>query len=75
LCGTSSEPQSPDHGAEGRVQEAIRALPDDQNLAITLCDLEGYTAKEAAAIMARSPEAVKSLQYRARRAVRDLLAG
>jgi RNA polymerase sigma-70 factor (ECF subfamily) len=65
---------SPIGRGEGRVEEAIRELPDDQNLAITLCDLEGYSAKEAAEIMGRSPEAVKSLNYRARRAVRDRLA-
>jgi RNA polymerase sigma-70 factor (ECF subfamily) len=75
LCEVESEPRVPKAGRDvDTVYEAIRGLPDDQNLAITLCDLEGYSAKEAAEIMGRSPEAVKSLNYRARRAVRDTIA-
>jgi RNA polymerase sigma-70 factor (ECF subfamily) len=60
----------------GDVHEPLAPEPsssDQQVLAITLCDLEGYTAREAAEIMGRSPEAMKSLHYRARRALRDRL--
>jgi RNA polymerase sigma-70 factor (ECF subfamily) len=77
LADTDSEPSrsGPGSGAEqDDVLEAIRLLPDDQNLAITLCDLEGYSVKQVAQIMRRRPEAVKSLHYRARRAVRDRIA-
>jgi RNA polymerase sigma-70 factor (ECF subfamily) len=76
ICESDSgEPAAPQIGRDAdSVHEAIRALPDDQSLAITLCDLEGYSAKEAAEIMRRSPESVKSLTYRARRAVRDRIA-
>ena len=57
----------------GDVQLALGKLPDDQRLALILCDLEGYEAKEASLIIGRSVTAVKSLHYRARRTLRDIL--
>lgn len=53
--------------------EAIGRLDDDHRLILTLCDLEGYEAREAAEIIGRSLTATKSLHYRARRALRDEL--
>ena len=53
------------------LREALGRLDDDHRLILTLCDLEGYEAKEAAQILGRSPTATKSLHYRARRALRD----
>lgn len=55
------------------LQDALTTLPDDQRLAVTLCDLEGYSAREAALVLNRSVTALKSLHYRARRALRDAL--
>ncbi len=52
---------------------AMESLPDDQRLALTLCDLQGYQAQEAAEILQRSVTATKSLHYRARRSLRDKL--
>ena len=55
------------------VRDAISQLPDAQRLVLTLCDIEGYTADEAAAIIERTVTATKSLHYRARRTLRGLL--
>jgi RNA polymerase sigma-70 factor (ECF subfamily) len=64
------EPQpSPPSG----ISEALTSLSDDHRLILTLCDLEGFTAIEAAKIMGRTPAAAKSLHIRARRALRDRL--
>ena len=57
------------------LYDAIAALPDHQRLVLTLCDIEGYAATEAAAVIGRSITATKSIHYRARRALRDLLEG
>ena len=53
--------------------DAIALLPDDQRLALTLCDLEGYQAAEAASVLGRTLAATKSLHYRARRSLKNLL--
>jgi RNA polymerase sigma-70 factor (ECF subfamily) len=64
-----AQPATEEHG----VLETLKRLPDDQRLALVLCDLEGYAAKEAAAIIGRSVAATKSLHYRARRNLTDIL--
>ncbi len=55
------------------LDEALAALSDDHRLVLTLCDLQGLTAGEAAQILGRTPAATKSLHGRARRALRDAL--
>lgn len=55
------------------VRRALAALPEDQQLALTLCDVEEWDAREAAEILGRSVEATKSLLYRARRSLRARL--
>lgn len=55
------------------IAGALELLPDAQRLAITLCDLEGYSAQEASAILGRSLTATKSLHYRARRELKEIL--
>ena len=55
------------------LDEALAALSDDHRLVLTLCDLQGLTAAEAAQILGRTPAATKSLHGRARRALRDAL--
>ena len=64
---------APDGASSGELAAALSAMPDDQRLAIVLCDLEGYEAKEAAAIIGRTVTATKSLHYRGRRTLRDIL--
>lgn len=55
------------------LDDALASLTDDHRLVVTLCDLQGLTAGEAAQVLGRSPSATKSLHIRARRALRDLL--
>jgi len=55
------------------LDEALASLSDDHRFVLTLCDLQGLTAAEAAAVLGRSPAATKSLHGRARRALRDAL--
>ncbi len=55
------------------LDDALASLADDHRLVLTLCDLQGLTASEAAIILGRSSAAAKSLHGRARRALRDAL--
>ena len=55
------------------LEAALELLSDDHKLVLTLCDLQGLTAAEAAPILGRTAAATKSLQGRARRALRDAL--
>ncbi|BDI34216.1 sigma-24 [Capsulimonas corticalis] len=55
------------------LDDALASLTDDHRLVLTLCDLQGFTAAEAAEILGRSAAATKSLHLRARRALRDVL--
>ncbi len=55
------------------VEAALRTLSDDHRLVLLLRFLEGLSAAEIAAIMGRSPEAVRVLQFRALRALRRRL--
>lgn len=54
----------------GRVDSALKALPERQRLALTLFHFEGMSQSEVAAAMGISDEAVESLLARARRALR-----
>jgi RNA polymerase sigma-70 factor (ECF subfamily) len=58
-----------------RVAAAVATLPERQRAALTLCFYEGLSSREAADILALSPGAVESLLVRARRALREALAG
>ena len=55
------------------VGDALGTLSEDHRMVLTLCDLQGFTAAEAAEIIDRSVAATKSLHIRARRALRDAL--
>lgn len=55
------------------LKDAINALPDRQNEAITLCGLQEISNIEAAEIMGVSVEAIESLLSRARRGLRAAL--
>ena len=59
----------------GRVAAAVAALPERQRAALALCFYEGLSNREAADILALTPGAVESLLVRARRSLRDALAG
>jgi RNA polymerase sigma-70 factor (ECF subfamily) len=55
------------------IQKAIDELPEEQRVALVLCDLEGLSYKEIAQILGCSVEAVKSRLFRARSALRKKL--
>ncbi len=58
----------------GRLLEgALAHLPDDQRLAVILCDMQGYAYEEAAAIMGVAIGTVKSRLSRARAALRAVV--
>jgi len=48
-----------------KIKEAMEKLPEDQKLVLELRILEGYSSKETALRMLKTPGAVRSLQYRA----------
>jgi RNA polymerase sigma-70 factor, ECF subfamily len=55
------------------LHKALDALPEEYRLVLTLCDMEEISHADAAKILGKSVPATKSLVYRARRALRDLL--
>ncbi|MDR3708591.1 MAG: sigma-70 family RNA polymerase sigma factor [Capsulimonadaceae bacterium] len=64
---------APSAGDRYGIFDAVAQLPDPQRLVLTLCDIEGYSAAEAAAIMGRGLTATKSLHYRARRTLKAIV--
>jgi RNA polymerase sigma-70 factor (ECF subfamily) len=58
-----------------QVSAAVAALPERQRAALALCFYEGLSNREAAEILSLTPGAVESLLVRARRALRERLAG
>lgn len=57
------------------VLDAVMALPDKYREAIYLVYYEGYSAKEAAALLGRSEAAVNAHLSRGRKKLRELLGG
>lgn len=57
-----------------RLVEAMSALPENQRSALSLCHLQGFSNKEAAAIMNVSVKALESAIARAKRKLREILA-
>jgi RNA polymerase sigma-70 factor, ECF subfamily len=55
------------------LHRALESLPEEYRLVLTLCDMEEISHADAAKIVGKSVPATKSLVYRARRALRDLL--
>ena len=73
--GARPVPEEAERRAErAALLAAIESLPEEWRTVLTLCDLEDVPHKEAALVLGRSPEATKSMLYRARRALRDRLA-
>lgn len=56
------------------VQHALQSLPEEYRTVLLLCDVEGFSAKEVAQILARSLPSVKGILYRARAQLRDALS-
>ena len=57
------------------IQNCLKGLPDDQRVAIVLCDVEGYDYNEIADLETVSLGTVKSRISRARSKLRDCLQG
>ncbi|HJO12068.1 MAG: sigma-70 family RNA polymerase sigma factor [Gammaproteobacteria bacterium] len=57
-----------------RLNKALGGLPDNQKNALVLCHYQGFSNKEAAAIMGVSVKAVESSIARAKRSLRKQLA-
>lgn len=55
------------------LREAINALPENQRSALSLCHYQGFSNKEAAAIMNISVKALESAIARAKRSLRETL--
>lgn len=76
-----AEPRTPFGGEEvqrrldarRRVQWALEGLSQGQREVVVLCDLEGFTAPEAAALLGLRPGTVYSRLHGARRALRAAL--
>lgn len=62
------------HELRASVQEALLRLPEDQRLAVILCDLQGFDYEEIAETMKTSLGTVKSRIARGREKLRGLLA-
>jgi len=59
---------------EERVQAALLRLPEDQRLAVVMCDLQGFAYEEIAEAMRTSIGTVKSRIARGREKLRRVLA-
>ena len=75
---TQSAPVDPVRFAETgdlsrMLETALAQIPDEQRLAVTLCDIQGLALAEAAQVMETSLGTVKSRLFRGRAKLRDLL--
>jgi RNA polymerase sigma-70 factor (ECF subfamily) len=73
-----SEAESPESHAErvelvDAIQHCLDALPDDQRMAVVMCDVQGMNYSEIAASMRTALGTVKSRIARARLKLRDCL--
>lgn len=78
VANSSSQPPGPEEAVEtsattDAVRDAVEQLPDAYRLAVTLCDLEGYSYKEIAEIMGCPIGTVMSRIYRGRGVLYRLL--
>lgn len=58
---------------QGRLEQAIRALPERQQAALNLCFYEGVSNRDAAAILQVNIKALESLLMRAKAALKTTL--
>jgi len=57
----------------GELRQAIASLPDVERVCLVLCELQGFSLKEAAGTTGWSEAKVKVTLFRARRRLRELL--
>ncbi len=65
------------HGATfgDEVMKALMSIPQDCQTAVLLCDVEGYSYDEIAALTKTRPGTVRSRIFRGRRALAGMLSG
>jgi len=61
------------HELQAFIERALLALPEDQRLAVVLCDVEGLSYDEIAEVTRTNVGTVKSRLARGRARLRDLL--
>ncbi len=57
------------------LERGISRLPDEQRLALVLCDLQGLSYEEAASAMNCPPGTLRSRLHRARQSLKKILSG
>ena len=72
-AGPAPEPALLQTELRDRIEVALRELPDEQRLALVLCDIEGLDYVEIAVAMQTSLGTVKSRIARGRARLRDIL--
>ena len=65
---------APNEGRRLAVHNAIANLPERQRTALVLCQLHGWSNKDAAEVLSVSVDALESLLARARRTLKRQLA-
>ena len=70
---TDLEEQAIRNEQKRKVNEALRGLPEDQQLAVHLVYFEEYSYEDAARIMKKTRKQVDNLLYRAKNTLRNLI--